>query len=137
MREGGTYFGDGDAFYGIPQPGWGTLSDPDDDPRHLGDHDGTGGTPPGESVRIPSVADGDYTVLVHFFNDRMSAEAVEGTLRVSVGGEEVALPVSTREVLAGEVWQALRISMPEGAVTMLNEITTHDSLGGPAVNGRE
>jgi uncharacterized protein (TIGR03382 family) len=136
IRAGGTYFGDGDAFYVAPQPSWGVLSDPDDDPRYAGDHDGTGGTPPGESIRMPSVPDGDYTVLVHFFNDRLSGAVVEGELSVSVGGEEIVLPVTSREILGGEVWRAVRISMPEGTITAIDEITTHQSLGGPAVNGR-
>jgi Synergist-CTERM protein sorting domain-containing protein len=136
VRDGGAYFAEGDAFYGAPQPSWGTLSDPDDDPRHLGDHDGTGGTPPGEGVRIPSAPEGRYTVLVHYFNDRMMGETVEGSLRVSVGGEISTLPVSTRDLLAGEVWRAFTVSMPDGTVTAVDELTTHDSLGGPVVNGR-
>ena len=136
LRDDGAYFGDGDAFYGVPQPSWGLLSDPDDDPRYAGDHDGTGGTPPGESVRIPSAPDGDYTVLVHFFNDRMTGEAVDASLRVTVGGEEIVLPVGGRDVLAGEVWRAFRVAMPAGTVTPLDDLTTHDALEGPPVNGR-
>ncbi|GEM_PF-3540303 len=137
VRDDGRYFNQGDAFYGEPQPGWGVLSDPDDDPRYAGDHDGTGGTPPGESVRIPSAPDGVYTALVHFFNDRGAGQPVDAGLRVLVAGEEVALAVPARDVLAGEVWRAFRVSMPDGAVTALDELTTHADLGAPAVNGRQ
>ncbi len=136
LGPNGAYFGEGDCFFGNPGPAWG---DPDltaDDPNHPVDADGTGAGPYQERVVLPAPPPGTYTVLVHHLNDRDTANEVSATLSLWIGGEPVSLPLEPESLVQDEVWRAFAVQLPSGAVSPVDEVVTHESLGGPVLNGR-
>ncbi len=132
VRSEGTCFGDGDCFFGRPQPAWGDVDLGADDPRLLQDADGTQGAL-WEEVLLAAPRDGTYTVLVHRLNDRGSLAEVEATLTLLRDGDEVSLPLNSETLVQGEVWQAFSVAVP-GGEAMIDQIVTHESLGGPELN---
>ena len=108
----------------------------DDDPQLVAEADGTINTVRREEVTVVAPADGNYTVLVHHFNDRQSMDPVEAELSLRFDDDEVALPLEPRSLVQGEVWQAFQITYPGPSVTALDQVTTHEALGGPVVNAR-
>ncbi len=121
-REG--YFGDGDCFFGRPDDGWGA--------RYDGDADGTEGAMR-EDVVVTEP--GSFVVYVHHLNDRGSLAEVEAVLTLFRDGEEVSLPLEPEALVQGEVWQAFSVAVP-GGEAMIDQVTTHEALGGPPVNER-
>ncbi len=136
IAPGGSYWTDADCFFGNPQPSWGAAEVASDDPAFDLDGDGTNGVPMRESVTVTAPAEGTYTVLVHHLNDRDTAAEVEATLTLVVGGVERTLPIDPEQLTQGEVWRAFAITLPAATVLALDEVVTHDELGGPTLNER-
>ncbi len=86
-----------------------------------------------EEVLLAAPRDGTYTVLVHRLNDRGSLAEVAATLTLLRDGDEVSLPLNSETLVQGEVWQAFSVAVP-GGEAMIDQIVTHESLGGPELN---
>ncbi len=133
LDEAAVYFGPGDCHFGVPQPAWGDAGE-HDDPRYGGDADGAIDTPRREQIAVPSAPAGRYRVLLHHVHDRSSHAVPSPTLSLWIDGVEVSLPTMEASLEVGDVWQAFELRLPEGVVTMTDEVSTHEELGGPVLN---
>ncbi len=133
----GFYWSDTDCFFGNPVPDWGEAINAHDNPTYSGDDydGGSGGSPGTETIVIPSPIEGQYTVAATYHSDHQSGQAVTPTLDIELAGATVADALQPAiPLLAGEVWIAVSLDLPEGTYLALDNNTTHDDLGGPEVN---
>jgi hypothetical protein len=79
-----------DCSYANRNPDWGVTSDPSDDPRQ--DIDDVMGWGP-ENISLNGPVAGDYTVQVHFCNDRLTNEGAVAQVEVLFHGELANPPV--------------------------------------------
>jgi hypothetical protein len=133
----GDYWTDGDCFFGNPNPNWGSLGDDSDDPTLVADDD-YGGTrlhPGNERIELQQPPWGRYRVVVVYHSDHHTDHSVTPWIDVSVAGEELSGPIEAPGALVeGEAWIAAEIDWPDMDVRALDELTTHDELGGPPTN---
>lgn len=137
IRPDGQWFDAGDCFYGRPNPSWGSPDLTSDDPRISVDADGGQDQRLEEDITLPETDPGTYQVLVHHVNDRGDERTIAARLELWVAGERVEVDVPEGELGEGEVWRALTITMPGGLANPIDQLTTHEALGGPPLNQRE
>jgi hypothetical protein len=130
LRPDGSYYTDGDCYFGNPEPDWGTTGDSTDNPELSQDHE-SGGP---EIISLTAPEEGAYEVLVHFFVDRSmgDVEAI-GTVRIQAEGAELTTSISP-SLVEGEVWRVGTVDWPLLAFTVNGSVSTHELLGGPDVN---
>ncbi len=131
VQDDGEYFGEGDCFFGNPEPDWGQGGDATDNPWLDGDSEGASDT---EIITLQRPEERDYEVYVTLWNLRGSS-ATSDKPKLIINGDTVAMfedlgPTMTE----GQVWHAGTISWPTLDFTLVDELTTHDALGGPAYN---
>ena len=118
VPEGKAFFGDEDCYFseGHTSPDWGTAGDAADDPVLI--RDALNGYGP-EIISYPSPAAGTYRAMAHYFSAHHSlTPAAAATIRVYRFG---VLAAEVSRVLEGreDVWEALAVTWPGGAVTLL------------------
>ena len=137
LGPGGDYWTDGDCFFGNPNPDWGNPGDGTDDPTLVADDD-SGGTwvnPGNERIELQQPPWGMYYVVVIFHSDHHTGYSVAPWIEVSVAGEELADRVEAPGALVeGDAWLVAEIDWPDMDVRVLDELTTHEDLGGPPTN---
>ena len=127
----GTYFGEGDCWYGEPEPDWAVEGLGSDDPEYAADvEDGEGA----ESITLAAPEAGEFQVLVHFYNPRgVETGWPLPSLDVWLEGVRISSDLGPR-LTPGDVWIAGAVDSVTGRWTTTDTITTHDALGGPAYN---
>ena len=101
IRPGGTFFErPSDCCYCNPNPEWGVVGQPQDNP--FLDRDDLVGPGP-EKFNLSEAETGEYQVVAHFFSDTQNSP-VDVTLEVSVRGTVVATRTDTMS--ANERWVA-------------------------------
>jgi hypothetical protein len=137
IAPNGEYWTDEDCYYGNPNPDWGVPGAGIDNPLY-GEDDDNGGdeaNPAHEQVSIQAPASGHYTVVVTYHSDRHTSQTVSPWVEVTMAGEEVTPRVDTPAPLEEfEAWQVMDIDVPDLDVIVLDEITTHEAIGGPPIN---
>lgn len=137
LDHDGFYWTDTDCYFGNPAPDWGETINAHDNPSYSGDDydGGSGGSPGSETIVIPSPPAGRYTVAASYHSDHQSGQTVTPTLNIELAGVSVAQDLQPPVALsAGEVWVAVSLELPDGVYLTLNNTTTHEEFGGPAVN---
>ncbi len=140
---GGTYFdyeGGSDCFSWNPNPDWGDSNLALDNPLLEGDEDGEGSSPYRESIFLDSpqdtVAGDDYLIRVHYYSDHSALQGGSDTpssptLRVRVLDNVIDEVSPAAPLLKGDVWVVGTLSWPDRVFSLINTVTTHESLGGP------
>jgi len=133
----GEYWTETDCYYGNPNPDWGIEGASIDDPLY-GEDDDNGGdetNPAQEQVAIQGPAEGTYTVVVSYHSDRETDQTVSPWVEVTMAGQQLGDRMDAPQALEEhQVWIVAEIEMPELEVTVVDEITDHETLGGPPVN---
>ena len=132
LNPTGTYYSEGDCYFGNPEPDWGVPEDQTDNPYLLTDDEGWEAI---ESIELLRPEEGLYTVLIHHYNQRDAAMPFTTPhLRVIGDGEliyDADLPRITEE---GLVMTAGQIDWANQSFTTDFSMTTHDAMGGPVYN---
>jgi len=139
---GGTYFdyeGGTDCFSWNPNPSWGDSNLALDNPELDGDDDGEGSAPYRETIFLDTPSDtssDDYLIRVHYYSDHSalaggSETPAQPTLTVRVL-DSVIQELQPDPMLKGDVWVAGSLSWPDRAFTLIDDMDTHEGLGGPA-----
>jgi hypothetical protein len=128
----GSYYGEGDCFFGNPNPDWGILGEPNDNPQLMLDDEGLEKR---ELVELKSPEEGMYTVYVTYYNQRDS-EYPFVTPSISVIGAEQVLyegegPRLTSE---GKVWRAGFLYWDSLHFEPDVSLLEHADIGGPVYN---
>jgi hypothetical protein len=105
VRPGSTMFNNpGDVCFCNPNPDWGMLNVPTDNP--FLDRDDLVGPGP-ENINLTTAETGDYTVIVHYFSDAGGGPA-PSTVRINLRGMLVA--TETRTLTNNQRWTVGTIS---------------------------
>ena len=131
VRDNGEYFGEGDCFFGDPEPDWGLPGSLADNPWLDTDSEGSSWT---ETITLDQPEERDYEVYVTLWS-RRGSEAPSDQPKLTIQGE--ASPVfddAGPTMTEGQVWHAGTIHWPSLSFTIVDELTTHDAMGGPAYN---
>ena len=85
-----------------------------------------------ETISLKSAGEsGRYLLLAHAFNLHGAGSTLPRAV-IKMGSDLVGEFVATQGVSANdEVWVIAEISYPDGAITEVNQFTTHEDLGGP------
>ncbi len=137
IRPGGAYWTDGDCYFGNPVPDWGIEGSAVDNPILNRDDDdgGDGSNPALEEVVLQRPEEGDFQVVVTYYNDRNNDLSVTPTLTISLAGTTVLYTAGPFTLSnEGDSWVAAEIHWPEMTVEPIDELTTHEALGGPDYN---
>jgi hypothetical protein len=132
ISPSGSYYGEGDCFFGNPSPDWGVLGDPNDDPQLLLDDEGQEKR---EMIQLISPEEGMYTVYVTYYNQRESEYPyVTPSISVIGAGQVLYEAEGPRLTSEGKVWRAGFLYWDalhfEPDVTLLE----HADIGGPVYN---
>jgi uncharacterized protein YfaP (DUF2135 family) len=132
LNPTGTYYSEGDCYFGNPQPDWGVPADQTDNPQLLLDDEGWEAR---ESIELQRPEEGIYTILIHHYNQR-DADMPFTTPHLRIIGEgnviyDADLPRITDE---GLVMTAGTVDWASQTFTADHGITTHEALGGPTYN---
>lgn len=137
LAPNGDYWSAKDCYFGNPNPDWGVVQSAEDNPLYGGDDDNGGdqSNPGGESITLKAPEDGTYRVIVTYHSDRHSGQRVQPWLESYVAGLNLHQLIDAPEQLDEyEAWIAMDVQWPEMQVTVVDEITTHEDLGGPPIN---
>jgi hypothetical protein len=135
LSPDGGYYEEGDCYFGNPTPDWGNEGVSIDDPLLDGDQE-SGGEP--ETIYLWQPEEGAYSFYVHYFNRRdAETEWTWPTLDIYVEGELHTTVEGPRLASEGKVWIAGSFDWTTLEYSESSEITTHDVLGGPAVNEKD
>ncbi len=137
VAPSGEYWTTGDCYYGNPNPDWGVVGAGIDNPLYLEDDDNGGdeSNPAYESVSLQAPASGSYTVIVVYHEDRHTGQTVSPWVEATMNGEEITPRVDAPEALEeDDAWRVMEIDVPDMDVMMLDEISTHEEIGGPPIN---
>jgi hypothetical protein len=137
IAPGGTYWDDGDCFYANPSPDWGLAGSSPDNPVLEQDDDNGGEevSPGHERIQLPGPQQGRYTVVVVHHSDHGSHQGAIPWLQLSTAeGIMVERLDCPQELAGGDAWIAVEIDIPSLAVTPVDDLTSHEGLGGPEVN---
>lgn len=128
----GTYYGDGDCFFGNPTPDWGEEGNILDNPELILDDEGSENQ---ESIILGQPQEEIYSIYVHFYNQRESSEPwVTPYLEVSAEGQLLASFEGPRLIGEGTVWLAGTVDWSTLTFTQDAMLTDHSTLGGPDYN---
>ena len=132
LRENGTYYGEGDCFFGNPSPDWGEIGNILDNPVLAIDDLGTEAR---ERIEIKRPVEQDYAFYVLYYS-AMSSEAawVYPTLTVWGEGQEIASIEGPRLLTEGSVWIGGVLDWETMTFTESTTVTDNVSLGGPNYN---
>lgn len=134
VAPGAAYASDGDCFFGNPAPSWGDPANGEDDPTLSTDDDGSGSaTARTESVTLTAPAEGGYTLIATYWNDRGTGDSAVGSLEVSAAGRSIA----TSQVTLDQVGDALIAGVIDWTTlgwAADGTVTTHEALGGAPFN---
>jgi MYXO-CTERM domain-containing protein len=135
LSPDGLYYDEGDCYFGNPTPDWGQEGVTIDDPLLDGDQE-SGGEP--ETIYLWQPEEGVYSFYVHYFNRRgAETEWTWPTLDIYVEGELYTTIEGPRLTSEGKVWIAGSLDWTTLEYTESSELTTHEELGGPAVNEKD
>ncbi len=137
LAPNGEYWSDEDCYFGNPNPDWGMEASAVDNPVYGGDDDNGGdqSNPGVESISLMEPQEGTYTVIVTYHSDRHSGQKVQPWLESYVAGQDLHERIDAPETLDElEAWVAMEVEWPEMDVTVVDEILTHEELGGPPIN---
>ncbi len=126
-----------DCFFGNPNPDWGVEGASMDNPVYSGDDDngGDANSPAHEQVALEAPEEGTYTVVVSYHSDRHTGQKVAPWVEATIAGEELQARIDVAEDMDElDAWVVMEIEMPDLEVTVVDELTTHEDLGGPPVN---
>ncbi len=126
-----------DCFYGNPNPDWGVEGASSDNPVYSGDDDngGDASNPAEEQVQLEAPAEGVYTVVVTYHSDRHTGQIVAPWVETTIAGEELQARIDVPEDMDElDAWIVMEIEMPDLEVTVIDELSTHEDLGGPPIN---
>ncbi len=140
---GGSYFdyeGGTDCFSWNPNPSWGDPELALDNPELDADDDGEGSAPYRETIFLDTPADTgeeNYLVRVHYYSDHSalaggSATPANPTLTIRVLDSVIQEIQPPEPMLKGDVWVAGELSWPDRAFSLIDSLTDHETLGGPA-----
>lgn len=111
---GQAFGGDADCTWWNPNPDWGQLGDPNDDPAHLGDR--LSGFGP-EYVIYEEPADGQYTIAVKYISPQGSSDLkVRATVRVFLYGA-IQREMQHEFTSPSTVWTPAAVTWPSGVVS--------------------
>ena len=132
LNPTGTYYSEGDCYFGNPEPDWGVPEDQTDNPFLLIDDEGWESR---ESIELLRPEEDVYTVLIHHYNQRDAAMPFTTPhLRIVGDGEliyDADLPRITEE---GLVMTAGKIDWATQSFLTDFSMTTHAAMGGPVYN---
>jgi hypothetical protein len=131
LAPDGAYYQDSDCFFGNPEPEWGVAGDLTDNPVLDVDDDQSGGP---ERVVLQRPEEDAYKILVEYYNDRNEPVAVIPTLVIRAEGQVIANVEGPMLSGEGRVWMAGTVDWTTLTYSFDDELTTHDSLGGPVYN---
>ena len=132
IAPSGTYYGEGDCFFGNPSPDWGVLGDPTDDPQLLLDDEGQETR---EQIELQYPEEAMYTVYVTYYNQREATYPyVTPNISITGAGQVLYEGEGPRLINEGSVWRAGYLYWDslhfEPDATLLD----HAALGGPSYN---
>ena len=133
----GEYWTDTDCYFGNPNPDWGTEGASIDNPVYGEDDDNDcdDSNPATEQVAIQCPTEGTYSVIVSYHSDRHTGQTVSPWIEITMAGQAVGDRMDAPQELEElQAWIVAEIELPELEVTVIDEITDHETLGGPAVN---
>ena len=131
LQPDGVYFGEGDCFFGQPEPDWGVEGDATDDPALDQDAETAEGT---ELITLQRPEELDYQVLVHFYDPRDSSRNyATPTVTIRAEGATVAERTGPK-LVPGQVWRVGTLDWAGPTFTADDSVTTHEALGGPDYN---
>lgn len=137
LAPDGEYWTAADCYYANPTPDWGEAGDIADDPVLMQDDDdgGDAAHPGHEWIGLWQPPWGTYKVVVTYHSDRHTGQTATPWVESSVDGAELtALLVAPRALEQGEAWVVMEIEWPDMDVHVVDEVTTHEDLGGPPIN---
>jgi hypothetical protein len=129
--------GGSDCFFGNPNPDWGVEGASTDNPLYSGDDDNGGdvSNPAMETVQLEAPQEGVYQVVVSYHSDRHTGQTVAPWVEATIAGEELQPRIDVSEALDElDAWIVMEIEMPEMEVSVIDELSTHEDLGGPPIN---
>lgn len=134
VAPGGSYHGDGDCFFGNPEPDWGAAGDASDDPTLERDADADLGP---ERITLDHPDEGIYSVYVHYYSERHTEPVdARSVLTLSAEGQIVA-DLQGPDLAPGEVWVAGSIDWADLSWTPSDRVAGHEDLGGETYNEAE
>lgn len=132
LNPTGTYYSEGDCYFGNPEPDWGVVGDQTDNPQLLLDDEGWEAQ---ESIELLRPEEDIYTILIHHYNQR-DAEMPFTTPHLRITGEGVLIYDGDlpRIMEEGLVMTAGQVDWANQTYTPDHSMTTHEALGGPVYN---
>ena len=132
LNAAGTYYGEGDCFFGNPTPDWGEEGNILDNPELILDDEGSENS---ESIVLGQPQEEIYRIYIHFYNQRENSEPwVTPTLEVSAEGNLLASFEGPRMIGEGTVWMAGTVDWSTLTFVQDTTMSDHISLGGPVYN---
>lgn len=137
LAPGGAYWSSSDCYFGNPAPDWGVPEYELDDPFLFWDDDDGGlpGSPAHEEIGLWSPSFGTYTVVVTYLSDHHTEQDASPWLELELTGQPLgelqAVPAPLSE---GDAWIALTLQWPDLEWTVVDQLSTHEALGGPPIN---
>jgi hypothetical protein len=148
VQENGTYYGDGDCYFGNPTPDWGESGNIMDNPNLAFDDEGMEAR---ESIEINEPVEQKYAVYALFYN-RMASEEPNVTPTITIWAEGSSEVIQAGETCAqlnqpndnpytgprifdeGAVWVAGILDWENLTFECSTLVTDNVSLGGPSYN---
>lgn len=132
LAPDGTYYGEGDCYYGNPTPDWGIPRLEEDNPCYRLDSESN---TQAEVIRLPRPTEGVCTLLVHDYNNLGATDpSTKATLRIFAQQEEIATFISPHLSETGTVWVAGTLDWRNLSTVASGTLQRHEDLGGPIVN---
>ena len=133
IKPGGSYYTDGDCYFGNPTPDWGTVGAQEDNPNLALDDEGTEMR---EQIELKAPEEGSYTLLVHYYSLSPEATAPYTYPYIKITAENNVIYEGEGPRLIGEgmIWIAGSLDWTNLTFTPDTTVANHGDLGGPAYN---
>jgi hypothetical protein len=132
IAPNGSYYGEGDCFFGNPSPDWGLSGDPADDPQLLIDDEGAESR---EQVELLYPEEGMYSIYVTYYNQREGTSSqITPDIKITGYGQTLYEGVGPVMESEGQVWRAGFLFWDQLHFEPDIEVTDHFDLGGPSYN---
>ena len=133
IKPGGSYYGEGDCYFGNPTPDWGTIGAQGDNPHLALDDEGTEMR---EAIELLAPEEGLYTVVAHFYSVSPDAASPYTFPYININAEGTTIYEGEGPRLIGEgmLWIAGTLNWSTLEFTPDQTIANHGDLGGPSYN---
>lgn len=133
IKPGGSYYGDGDCYFGNPTPDWGEIGAQEDNPNLALDDEGIEMR---EQIELKAPEEGSYTLLVHYYSISPEATTPYTFPYIKITAEQAVLYEGEGPRLIGEgmIWVAGSLDWSTLTFTPDETVANHSDLGGPSYN---